>query len=101
MPNVNVTPQVQVNVVRLSVMRPDALMQSQAALAGSQVAPKRKWSLSEQLNYHSIDELRPEPDELRAVGAGPDRRQHHYQTVYQREVRTNGAAGSDALEQQS
>src|SRR5690606_15884519 len=40
-------------------------------------------------------------DELRALWElVPTARQHHYQTVYQREVRTNGAAGSDALEQQ-
>jgi len=58
--------------------------------------------LSEQLNYHSIDELRAlSLDELRALWElVPTDRQHHYQTVYQREVRTNGAAGSDALEQQ-
>jgi len=58
--------------------------------------------LSEQLNYHSIDELRAlSIDELRALWElVPTDRQHHYQTVYQREVSTNGAAGSDALEQQ-
>jgi len=58
--------------------------------------------MSEQLNYHSIDELRAlSLDELRALWElVPTDRQHHYQTVYQREVRTNGATGSDALEQQ-
>lgn len=58
--------------------------------------------MSEQLNYHTIDELRAlSLDELRALWElVPTARQHHYQTVYQREVRTNGAAGSDALEQQ-
>jgi len=58
--------------------------------------------MSEQLNYHSIDELRAlSLDELRVLWElVPTDRQHHYQTVYQREVRTNGAAGSDALEQQ-
>ena len=58
--------------------------------------------MSEQLHYHTIDELRAlSLDELRALWElVPTDRQHHYQTVYQREVRTNGAAGSDALEQQ-
>ncbi len=58
--------------------------------------------MSEHLMYHTIDELRAlSLDELRALWElVPTARQHHYQTVYQREVRTNGAAGSDALEQQ-
>lgn len=58
--------------------------------------------MSEQLNYHTIDELRAlSLDELRALWElVPTDRQHHYQTVYQREVSTNGAAGADALEQQ-
>ncbi len=52
--------------------------------------------------YHTVDELRAlSIDELRALWElVPTDRQHHYQTVYQREVRINGAAGSDALEQQ-
>ncbi len=52
--------------------------------------------------YHTVDELRAlSIEELRALWElVPTDRQHHYQTVYQREVRTNGAAGSDALEQQ-
>jgi hypothetical protein len=58
--------------------------------------------MNEQLIYHTIDELRAlSLDELRALWElVPTDRQHHYQAVYQREVRTNGAAGSDALEQQ-
>jgi hypothetical protein len=58
--------------------------------------------MSEQLTYHTIEDLRAlSLDELRALWElVPTDRQHHYQTVYQREVRTNGAAGSDALEQQ-
>jgi len=52
--------------------------------------------------YHTVDELRAlSIEELRALWElVPTERQHHYQTVYQHEVRTNGAAGSDALEQQ-
>jgi hypothetical protein len=58
--------------------------------------------MTEQLTYHSIEELRAlNLDELRALWElVPTDRQHRYQTIYQREVRTNGAAGSDALEQQ-
>jgi hypothetical protein len=58
--------------------------------------------MSEHLTYHTIEELRAlSLDDLRALWElVPTDRQHHYQTVYQREVRTNGAAGSDALEQQ-
>ncbi len=58
--------------------------------------------MSEHLTYHTVEELRAlSLDELRALWElVPTDRQHHYQTVYQREVRTNGAAGSDALEQQ-
>jgi hypothetical protein len=58
--------------------------------------------MNEQLIYHTIDELRAlSLDELRALWElVPTDRQHRYQSVYQREVRTNGAAGSDALEQQ-
>lgn len=58
--------------------------------------------MSEQLTYHAIEDLRAlSLGELRALWElVPTDRQHHYQTVYQREVRTNGAAGSDALEQQ-
>ncbi|MGQ9851637.1 MAG: hypothetical protein ACUVSU_16470 [Aggregatilineaceae bacterium] len=58
--------------------------------------------MSEQLTYHTIEDLRAlSLDELRALWElVPTDRQHHYQTVYQREVRTNGASGSDALEQQ-
>jgi len=58
--------------------------------------------MNEQLIYHTIEDLRAlSQDELRALWElVPTDRQHHYQTVYQREVRTNGAAGSDALEQQ-
>ena len=40
-------------------------------------------------------------DELRALWElVPTDRQHRFQSVYQREVRTNGASGADALEQQ-
>jgi len=58
--------------------------------------------MSEHLTYHTIDELRAlSIEELRALWElVPTDRQHRYQTVYQREVRTNGASGSDALEQQ-
>lgn len=58
--------------------------------------------MSEHLTYHTVEELRAlSIDELRALWElVPTARQHHYQTVYQREVSTNGAAGSDALEQQ-
>jgi hypothetical protein len=58
--------------------------------------------MSEHLMYRTIEELRAlSLDELRALWElVPTDRQHHYQAVYQREVRTNGAAGSDALEQQ-
>jgi hypothetical protein len=58
--------------------------------------------MTEKLNYHTIEELRGMSlDELRALWElVPTDRQHRYQTVYQREVRTNGASGSDTLEQQ-
>jgi hypothetical protein len=58
--------------------------------------------MSEKLNYHTIAELRElSIEELRALWElVPTDRQHRYQSVYQREVRTNGASGSDALEQQ-
>jgi len=58
--------------------------------------------MSEHLTYHTIEELRAlSIEELRALWElVPTDRQHRYQTVYQREVRTNGASGSDALEQQ-
>ncbi len=54
------------------------------------------------MTYHTIEELRAlSLDELRALWElVPTDRQHRYQTVYQREVRTNGASGADALEQQ-
>jgi hypothetical protein len=58
--------------------------------------------MSEHLTYHTIDDLRAlSIEELRALWElVPTDRQHRYQSVYQREVRTNGASGSDALEQQ-
>jgi len=58
--------------------------------------------MSEHLTYHTIEDLRAlSIEELRALWElVPTARQHHYQTVYQREVSTNGAAGSDTLEQQ-
>lgn len=58
--------------------------------------------MSEKLNYHTIEELRAlSIEELRALWElVPTDRQHRYQSVYQREVRTNGASGSDTLEQQ-
>jgi hypothetical protein len=58
--------------------------------------------MSEHLTYHTIEELRAlSIEDLRALWElVPTDRQHRYQTVYQREVRTNGASGSDALEQQ-
>ncbi|MBI5957308.1 MAG: hypothetical protein HY866_01140, partial [Chloroflexi bacterium] len=58
--------------------------------------------MSEKLGYHTIADLRAlSLDELRALWElVPTDRQHRYQSVYQREVRTNGASGSDALEQQ-
>jgi len=58
--------------------------------------------VSEKLNYHTIEELRAlSIEELRALWElVPTDRQHRYQSVYQREVRTNGASGSDTLEQQ-
>ncbi len=58
--------------------------------------------MSEHLTYHTIEELRAlSIKELRALWElVPTDRQHRYQTVYQREVRTNGASGSDTLEQQ-
>ncbi len=58
--------------------------------------------MTEKLNYHTIEELRAlSMEELRALWElVPTDRQHRYQSVYQREVRTNGASGSDALEQQ-
>ena len=56
--------------------------------------------MSEHLTYHTIDELRAlSIEELRALWElVPTDRQHRYQTVYQREINTNGASGSDALE---
>jgi hypothetical protein len=58
--------------------------------------------MSEKLNYHTIEELRAfSIEELRTLWElVPTDRQHRYQSVYQREVRTNGASGSDVLEQQ-
>jgi hypothetical protein len=58
--------------------------------------------MTEQLTYHTIEDLRALGlDELRALWElVPTDRQHRYQSVYQREVRTNGAVGSDALEKQ-
>ncbi len=58
--------------------------------------------MSEHLTYHTIEELRAlSIEDLRALWElVPTDRQHRYQRVYQREVRTNGASGSDALEQQ-
>ncbi|NLF75314.1 MAG: hypothetical protein GX573_06415 [Chloroflexi bacterium] len=58
--------------------------------------------MSEHLTYHTIDDLRAlSIEDLRALWElVPTDRQHRYQSVYQREVRTNGASGSDALEQQ-
>ncbi len=58
--------------------------------------------MSEHLTYHTIDELRAlSIEDLRALWElVPTDRQHRYQSVYQREIRTNGASGSDALEQQ-
>jgi hypothetical protein len=58
--------------------------------------------MTEKLNYHPIEELRDlSLDELRALWElVPTDRQHRYQSVYQREVRTNGASGSDTLEKQ-
>ncbi len=58
--------------------------------------------MSEKLHYQTIEELRAlSLDEVRALWElVPTDRQHRYQSVYQREVRTNGASGSDALEQQ-
>ena len=48
--------------------------------------------MSEHLTYHTIEELRAlSIEELRALWElVPTDRQHRYQTVYQREVRTNG-----------
>jgi len=56
--------------------------------------------MSEQLTYHTIEELRTQSlEELRSLWElVPTDRQHRYQTVYQREINTNGASGSDALE---
>ncbi len=56
--------------------------------------------MSEQLHYHTIEDLRAlSIEELRALWElVPTDRQHRYQTVYQREVNSNGASGSDALE---
>jgi hypothetical protein len=58
--------------------------------------------MSEHLEYRTIEELRAlSIDELRALWElVPTDRQHRYQTVYGREVRTNGASGADALEKQ-
>jgi hypothetical protein len=58
--------------------------------------------MSEHLTYHAIEELRAMSiEDLRALWElVPTDRQHRYQTVYQREVNSNGASGSDALEQQ-
>jgi hypothetical protein len=58
--------------------------------------------VSEHLVYHTIEDLRAlSIDELRALWElVPTDRQHRYQTVYGREVRTNGASGSDDLEKQ-
>jgi hypothetical protein len=58
--------------------------------------------VSEHLIYHTIEELRAlSIDELRALWElVPTDRQHRYQTVYGREVRTNGASGADKLEKQ-
>jgi len=58
--------------------------------------------MSEKLHYHTLEELRAlSLTEVRALWElVPTDRQHRYQSIYQREVRTNGAAGSDALEQQ-
>ncbi len=58
--------------------------------------------ISEQLSYHTIEDLRAlSLDELRALWElVPTDRQHRYQTIYQREVRTNGASGADELEKQ-
>jgi len=58
--------------------------------------------MTEQLTFHTIEELRVlSLADLRALWElVPTDRQHRYQSVYQREVRTNGASGSDTLEQQ-
>jgi hypothetical protein len=58
--------------------------------------------MTEKLNYQPIEELRNlSLDELRMLWElVPTDRQHRYQSVYQREVRTNGASGSDTLEKQ-
>ncbi len=58
--------------------------------------------MTEKLNYHTIEELRAlNIEEVRALWElVPTDRQHRYQAVYGREVRTNGASGSDALEKQ-
>jgi hypothetical protein len=58
--------------------------------------------MTERLNYHTIEELRAlSLDELRALWElVPTDRQHRYQAVYGREIRTNGASGSDTLEKQ-
>ncbi len=58
--------------------------------------------MSEHLAYHTVEDLRAlSIGELRTLWElVPTDRQHRYQTIYQREVRTNGASGSDALEQQ-
>jgi hypothetical protein len=58
--------------------------------------------MTERLTFHTIEELRAlSLADLRGLWElVPTDRQHRYQSVYQREVRTNGASGSDALEQQ-
>ncbi len=58
--------------------------------------------MTEHLVYHTVEDLRAlSIEELRALWElVPTDRQHRYQTIYGREVRTNGASGSDALEQQ-
>jgi hypothetical protein len=58
--------------------------------------------MNEHLTYHTVEELREMSiEDLRALWElVPTDRQHRYQTVYQREVNSNGASGSDALEQQ-
>ena len=56
--------------------------------------------MSEQLPYHAVDDLRTlNLEELRSLWElVPTDRQNRYQKIYQREVSSNGASGSDALE---
>ena len=55
----------------------------------------------EQLRFHTLDELQAlSLEELQALWElVPTERQRAYRSAYDREVRTAGAVGSDALEQ--